>query len=181
MRIDKAFVKPRSGAYLTLKQCLGFTWLEIMISIVIVGVLALAAVPVVRHLVIQSRVIAASENFAEQIRLARSEAIQRQLTVYVNLKTGSSWCYGSKSSSTCDCSLSSNCSMTSVSGSIYPSVTVSATGFTGGNVSFDSTRGLLSEASTVSFNEDDKTITVTLSRLGLVSLCSTNVSGYTAC
>lgn len=158
----------------------GFSLIELMITLAIVGVLALAAIPVVRHLLIQGRLVAAAETFSSQFRAARSEAIARQQTVYLNIQTGSSWCYGSNAGSSCTCS-PNTCGLSYVLGTLYPSVSVSATGFSGGNISVDSARGLLSAAASVSFIEDDKTITVSLSRLGLVSLCSTNVSGYSAC
>lgn len=159
----------------------GFTLIEVMVSLVIVGVLALAAVPVVRHLLIQGRLSAAAEGLASQLRLARSEAIQRQQTVYVHLQSGTSWCYGSNVGSDCVCSPSSTCGLSTVSGDTYPSVVTSVSGFSGGAISLDSSRGLVSEASSVTFTIGSRSILLTLSRLGLVSLCSTDVSGYPAC
>lgn len=158
----------------------GFSLIELMITLVIVGILALVAIPMVRHLLIQGRLVAAAETFSAQFRAARSEAISRQQTVYLNIQTGSSWCYGSNVASSCTCS-PNNCGLSSVVGTLYPSVSVSTTGFSSGNISVDGARGLLSAAASVSFTQSGKAITVSLSRLGLVSLCSTDVSGYSAC
>lgn len=158
----------------------GFSLIELMVTLVVVGVLAVVSIPIVRHLLIEGRLIAAAETFSSQCRAARSEAISRQQTVYLNVQTGSSWCYGSNVASSCTCS-PNNCGISSVTGTLYPNVSVSATGFSSGDISIDGARGLLSAAASVSFTQSGKTITVSLSRLGLVSLCSTDVSGYSAC
>lgn len=163
------------------KHGLGFTVMELMIVVLIVAILASASIPLVRPLLIQSRLIAAAESFAQQMRLLRSEALERQQMVYVHLQTGSAWCYGGNASSTCLCSPSNTCTLASVNGSSYNGVGISVTGFSGGNVSFDSVRGVLSEASSVTFSEDSYSVKVSLNSSGLIALCSTNVSGYPAC
>lgn len=159
----------------------GFTLLELLVTLVVVGILALVSIPVMRDQLNQSRLKAAAEIFIQTAQVARSEAITRQQTVYLNLVTGSNWCYGSNVTSSCSCSPTNNCGLAYVLGSLYPRVTVTSTGFTGASISFDSVRGLASEASVVTFAIDSQLINVTISRLSGFSLCATGVSGYSAC
>ena len=159
----------------------GFTLMELLITLVVIAILAKLSIPALRSQLIQSRLKAAAETFAQTAQVARSEAVMRQQSVFINLVTGSSWCYGVNLASSCSCSPLNNCTLAYVAGSLYPSVSVAATGFPSGNISYDSERGLVSTASSVTFSVGSQLITVMLNRLGGFTFCSTGVSGYSAC
>lgn len=164
------------------KDCyLGFTLLEALVVLIIVSVLAVSSIFASRFILTTNRLKSAADSFSQQTRLARSEAIQSQQDVYLNVQTGSSWCYGINKISTCSCSPSNTCALAVVTSSNYAGITVSSTGFTSNNLAFDSIRGLPAGASSVSFQIGSQSITVNISSLGQVSLCSTNVTGYPAC
>jgi prepilin-type N-terminal cleavage/methylation domain-containing protein len=160
----------------------GFTFLELTVALAITCILAVATVPIIRQLLLENRLRAAAEIFAQFIQTARSEAIQRQQNAYLVLQSGNPWCYGVNPGSTCSCSPSNTCSLGSISSTDYTGITTLVnTGFTSNYVYFDSVRGLPNETSTVSFSTSDKLIKVKISQLGNITMCSTNVTGYQAC
>src|SRR5690242_10962753 len=81
----------------------GLTFIEIMITLVVIIVLTLVAVPALTALMKGQRLIGTTENLYSALQNARSEAIKTNTTVYVSFQTGSSWCYGINSGSACDC------------------------------------------------------------------------------
>jgi len=159
----------------------GFTLLELLITLTIMSILLLVSIPMLTNQIIQSRLKAAAETFVQSAQMARSEALTQQQNVYLSLTSGANWCYGVNLASSCSCTPLNNCGLASVLGGLYPNVTLSNTGFTGGSLYFNSSRGLASVASSVTFTEGTQLITVTIGQLGLFSLCSTGVSGYSAC
>ncbi|MCD6048079.1 MAG: hypothetical protein K0S08_1726 [Gammaproteobacteria bacterium] len=160
----------------------GFTFLELVVALVVTCILAVASVPIIRQLLLENRLRAAAETFAQYIQTARSEAIQRQQNAYLVLQSGSTWCYGVNAGSTCSCSPSNTCTLGSISSTDYIGITTTVdTGFTSNSIYFDSVRGLPNEASTVSFTTSNKLVKVQISQLGNITMCATNVTGYKAC
>lgn len=162
-------------------KILAFTFLELLVALAIVSILAVSSIFTTRFILLNNRLKGAADTFAQQVRLARSEAIQRQQSVYLNFQSGSSWCYGSNATTSCNCSPSNTCNLGLISSSNYPGVTTTAAGFSSSNISFDSVRGLPSSAFAVNFTISDKTVTVNVNSLGQIALCATNVTGYPAC
>ena len=56
----------------------GFTFIELLVVLIIVSILMLASIVVVRNLLIDSRLKAAAETFAQYVKSTHSEAGQRQ-------------------------------------------------------------------------------------------------------
>lgn len=160
----------------------GFTLIEFITTLLIVGILALASISVVRHLLVESKIKSAAETFAQSAKFARSEAISRQQDIYLILQTGSNWCYGIHTSNSCSCSPSNTCSLGSETYTSYSGVEVSSSGLSGNNFYFDNTRALPSQSPQITFQIGSKSIVVKINRLGQVALCANNIAGgYPSC
>ena len=72
----------------------GFTLVELMAVIAIVAILGSLGVPAFRDLLLNQRLVAASNGFLAALNLARTEAIQRSQRVHVVALNGNDWSSG---------------------------------------------------------------------------------------
>lgn len=75
------------------KRQAGFTIIELMVTIAVVGVLATLAIPEMNYAIQNSRVRTATSDTHTSLLLARSEAIKRNSTVTME-RNGASWLDG---------------------------------------------------------------------------------------
>ncbi|WP_081986493.1 GspH/FimT family pseudopilin [Chitinibacter sp. ZOR0017] len=119
----------------------GFTLIEMLITIVILGIVLAIAAPSLSQYIAIHRVKGFAENFAQDLILARTEAIRSNNPVQLDVRSS---CYGMISGSTsCNCTISddsnsSYCSLKQVS--TPTGITLSKTGFN--TIIFDPVRGL---------------------------------------
>lgn len=73
----------------------GFTLVELMVTIAIVAILAMVAVPSFQGAMLSSKLNTLANNFVASAQLARSEAIKRNATVTLCASTDSASCSGS--------------------------------------------------------------------------------------
>ncbi len=64
-------------------SCAGFTLIELMITVVLLGILIAIAAPSMRNFLLQQRVKAAASEFQRGLTLARAEAIRRNQRVTI--------------------------------------------------------------------------------------------------
>jgi prepilin-type N-terminal cleavage/methylation domain-containing protein len=165
----------------------GFVLSELLIALVIISILALVAAPSFQTLVQENRATAAGESFYSDMELARSQALRKQSTVYVAVRTGTNWCYGlSDNGATCDCSISNSCLFNGVEKVVksteYPGVSIAiASGFNSSAVSFEGTHGTTGRAGQVDFASGSSTMSVAVGAMGGIKACSSNIGGYSPC
>ncbi|WP_373975076.1 GspH/FimT family pseudopilin [Chitinibacter sp. SCUT-21] len=168
----------------------GFTLIEMMITVVILGIVLAIAAPNMMSFVSSTRVKSITENLAQDLILARSEAIRRNKPVYLNVQNT---CYGlSAKGSHC------NCTVTDISNSNYCEVKqVTATPVNLAPASgqfdqliFDSVRGLpmsnsfgmLNSTQNISITNSSYTAQVKMTIIGGVCISSSaganKVAGY---
>jgi type IV fimbrial biogenesis protein FimT len=159
----------------------GFTLLETMIVIAIIGILAGVAVPSFQGTIERDRLKQVVEGLNADMQFARTEAIKHSEDVIVSRITGNSgaWCYGlakkSPSSKTsCNCTVTNTaaadyCDIKIVLGSTY-SNTVNMDSATG-NSTFSFRRGTIG-ANGVTFSTAHYKARVKFSDVGRVRICT---------
>ena len=159
----------------------GLTLMELMVTVAIMAILMVVAVPSFNAFLARGRLSGAAEGLAQDLQLAKSEAIRGNTAVRVTFSMGNAWCYGSVPfDSSCTCAPTSTCTLRRVDSSGYAGVTTSAFSFpsTSPNNFFTTFTALQGSAiaGTVEFTHPDAgKLQVTLGTAGQVSICS--VSG----
>jgi type IV fimbrial biogenesis protein FimT len=164
----------------------GFTLMELLITVTIVGILVAIGVPSLRDLILKNRLRGAAEEAQTMLQFARSEAVKRNEDVYVNFMVGPPWCFGASVSSNCNCSNASGCVLAiagtnvskQVSGVDYRGVTLGVALNGGGNeIQYDRRRGLTTKNGTLTFTNGRYEIQVVINNLGRVRMCSPSDAG----
>lgn len=173
----------------------GFTLLELLIAVLVLGILATLAGPSMSSFVNEGRLKSAAENVYSYLVYARSESIARNANVLVSFEGSSSenWCVGITTSSTyCDCSTGSPaCELSTVGGAASESAkSLSGGGFSGITLTaptnqweIDGRRGVLSVTpSNITLNHPSVgDVIVSLNKLGRVKVCSNDLTTYPDC
>lgn len=160
----------------------GMTLVELLVVLSISAILAVTAVPAFITYLQTSRLTSAAQNLYYTLQNARTEAIKRNTTVYVQFQTGSNWCYGVNPVSACTCSTASSCTLGTTQAPSSAQLTLSATGLTSNAIHFEPNHGAASTSSTITLtNGQGNAISVKVGLLGSLLLCSSQISGYQAC
>lgn len=76
---------------ITLKKQRGFSLIELMIGIVLMGILIMAAIPGFKTWIQNTQIRTAAESLQNGLQVARNEAVRRNANVMFQLGTGSAW------------------------------------------------------------------------------------------
>ena len=176
----------------------GLTLIELMVTVAILAIMALIALPSFQSTLSRNRLSGAAESLAQDMHLARSQAIQDGCTVTITFSPGSasSWSYQlTKPDSGSSCvnvscpttAVAGVCSLKSVSGSQYSGVSLASTNFSSNAVSFDPVRSTTTAGASggevvLSASSTGDSLKVQLNAVGKVSICTSAGSGsYPAC
>ncbi len=171
------------------KYIQGVTVIELMITVVIIGVLAAIAVPSYNQFMKRSKLTGAAEKVFGQLQYARSESIASGKDIFVSFKdTGAvGWCMGVSDLASCDCSASfASCTINGVqaryvNGGDYPEIVLS-TDFTGDDTGFVAPRSVALETGAVSLALPAYgTVEIRMNILGRMRLCSDTLDDYAGC
>ncbi len=158
----------------------GFTLIEVMIVIAIVGIIAAMAVPSYQDMIERNRLKQAVESLKSDLQLARTRAIKRSENVIVSRTTGTAgtWCYGlarknPSSKTSCDCTVTDTtntayCDIKIISGTGFSATNMNSAS---GNSTIDFRRGTIGNNG-VTFSSNKYAARVVFSAVGRVRICS---------
>ena len=172
----------------------GFTLLELLVTLALVGLLVGLAVPAMGRVLDSARLRSATEAFSQELQLARNHALTYQTRIYFSLSvTAERWCYGWSDSTACDCKAGDSEATACRTGNDsqrrvhrrfstdFPSVALNTTGRAASRtLNFSPLRGTARADSFVLHNRAGE-LRVIVSPLGRVRICSTNGHGYPPC
>jgi type IV fimbrial biogenesis protein FimT len=168
------------------RRTLGFTLIEMMVTVSVATILTVVAVPNMQSMMLRRQLEGAAGEIYSNLLLMRSQAIEKNRTVYVNFSgSGTTWTYGLDDVASCSPATANDCQINQgtrvYSGSTWRNVTLSHP-FAGNTLTFESRRGLPSASGTIRLTSTAGEIQVSVSPIGYVSVCSAQrLGGYSAC
>ena len=182
-----------------MKKLRGFTLIELMIVVVVLGVFAVIAMPGMRDFLDRQRLVAQSREIANVMQLARSEAIAHSASgdsedksIAVTISPSAPWFVGlANGTAACSNTAPSTCTINqggenvshTVTASRCPSCTMVSPG-TAQVLVFD-LRGLVTGGADQQITLQSpmgKQLSIMVSRLGRISACTPNgLVGHPAC
>jgi len=168
----------------------GFTLIELMIVIIVLGVLVAIALPSFLETIERRRLKGAGENLFADLLFAKTEAIKRHEPVTISFTgNGATWCYGLAVNAACDCTDNvPACAIDGVTKIVnqddYLSVSVDAAGstFDDSFTSFTPLRGAANAGELQFTIGSGAELEVVVSSFGLVRLCSDmGTFGHSGC
>src|SRR6516164_5432768 len=79
---------------MAMRRQVGFTLIELMVTIAVVAVLAFMAAPTINDLIIKSRLRGATDDIVALLNNARGNAIKLERQINVSVQGTTSWCAG---------------------------------------------------------------------------------------
>ena len=173
----------------------GYTVIEMVMVLAITGILLAIGVPNFNESTARSQVVGAAEGIFGMVLQAKAESAIRDADLSFNSNAGSApWCVGYSVTPDCDCTVASSCVvdvagtnvLQTLSGDIYPGVTMTENFATGGGTTFSRIRGSASQAGIVSVSSDIWQLDIVVSADGHTRICNPNdttnsIAGYGAC
>ena len=157
----------------------GVSLLEVLVTLVIIGILALIAVPSYNEMIEGQRLRGAAEALASDLRWARSEAIKRSVPVRVAFTTGSAWVCSVVADANGNGTFDDDAPVKVISAADFPSVSLTSASFGGSaQTVFEPVRATASEGS-VLLTASSLSARVSLSTAGGVGICG--LRGYEPC
>lgn len=170
----------------------GLTLIELLVTVAIVVIMAVIALPSFQGTLSRNRLSGAAESLAQDLYLARSQALQDGCTITLTFTpaSSSSWSYSmTKPSSSSNClnpcssAGAADCTLKTVTGSNFSGITLPSTTFASNAVSYDPVRSTANAGEVVlSASSTGDSVKVQLGAVGKVSICtSAGSGGYAAC
>jgi type IV fimbrial biogenesis protein FimT len=159
----------------------GLTLMEVMVTVAIMAILLVLAVPSFNSFLARGRLTGAAEALAQDLQLAKSEALRSNADVTISFSPGGAWCYGTVATAiACDCTVANSCALRRTDSGAFAGVTMAAPTFAGNAATFTARQGL-ANTGMVEFNHPNAgTLRVSVGEAGQttpssqVQICSTS-------
>jgi type IV fimbrial biogenesis protein FimT len=161
----------------------GFSLIELMVVLIVVGILASVAIPSFRIFMVNTQIRTTAESIRNGLQIARSEAVKRNAVVRFTLSNDTSWLVGCPTvTANCPANIEAKPAKEGSSNTI----TLALTG--AGNISFTSLGNITSTAGQLTqVNIDDSSISateskdlrITIATGGNTRMCDPNISSTT--
>ncbi len=158
----------------------GFTLIDLMVTMAVFAILMIVGIPTMRSMIEDNRLRSSSEELYSKLTQSKARAIDNQKDVTVNFVTGQNWCYGANINTVCSCNVVNNCALGSVTNNANQT-SLSITGFTSSNAIIKSGLGTLANSGKATFSLNGKSVSIIVSQMGLITICSDTVGGYASC
>jgi prepilin-type N-terminal cleavage/methylation domain-containing protein len=164
----------------------GFTIIELMITLTVLAIIIVVAVPSFSGILERRQLHGAGEKLFADLMYAKTEAIKRNTPVRVSFTgTGATWCYGMALNANCDCT-ANDCQIDGVlqvtSQDDFDGVEVIAdSSFVGGSTTFTPLRGAANPGRLEFAVSSGANLGAVVSSFGRVRLCSDGGFNYDNC
>lgn len=167
----------------------GFTLLELIITISILMILTIAAVPSFTEIMTTISLKNAAHKIYSDLRYAQSESLKSNNTIFVSFSNSKDhWCYGFSENKHCDCNEKKSCKFNGsrkvIKDSSFNKVELQQARFAGKkNYTAFSKRNGFAVADgvkngTIWIKKNDVQIAIIVNRLGRIRFCSPTIAEY---
>ena len=161
----------------------GVTLFELLATLALIGILAGLAVPAFRDLLVNARLRSAATSLSNDIRQARRDAIHDHRPRFISFQPGQNghWRYCISARAEADCRQAANPASRFVENDRFSGIDLNQVGFGRSTIRFSAVRGTANPGRLTLSAGPGKQISVILSPLGRVRLCSNSDARYPAC
>ena len=167
------------------KQSDGFTLIELIIVVAIIGIFSAVAIPSIKDMTDRNRLKNIVETMAQDIQLARSEAVKRNSDIFLTVDESAAWCYGIDSNAAgCDCTVTNSandayCDLKRIVSTDFSNISVTAANTNLASVTFTPT-GVAQNTGKIEFVSGNMLARLNVNVVGRIRTCSDNISSFVA-